>query len=85
MCQLLTLNWQHLLYILYIFLSKHWPVPNKRNLTVQVTKSANYCCTTPANPTGLLLLCEVALGDQYCLKEAKYIKKLPKGKHSTLG
>lgn len=28
-----------------------------------VSKSANYCCTTPNNPTGLLLLCDVALGN----------------------
>lgn len=28
-----------------------------------VSKSANYCCTTPQNSTGLLLLCDVALGD----------------------
>lgn len=28
-----------------------------------VSKSANYCCTTPNNNTGVLLLCEVALGD----------------------
>lgn len=33
-----------------------------------VSKSANYCCTSPQQPTGLLLLCEVALGDVrfYC-------------------
>lgn len=28
-----------------------------------VSKSANYCCTSPNNPTGLLLLCDVALGN----------------------
>jgi hypothetical protein len=28
-----------------------------------VSKSANYCCPAPDNKTGLLLLCEVALGD----------------------
>lgn len=28
-----------------------------------VSKSANYCCTKPSSPTGLLLLCEVALGN----------------------
>lgn len=28
-----------------------------------VSKSANYCNTTPVDPTGLLLLCEVALGN----------------------
>lgn len=28
-----------------------------------VSKSANYCHTSPLNPVGVLLLCEVALGD----------------------
>lgn len=28
-----------------------------------VSKSANYCCTTKKDPVGLLLLCEVALGE----------------------
>jgi poly [ADP-ribose] polymerase len=28
-----------------------------------VSKSANYCCTSPSDPVGLLLLCEVALGN----------------------
>ena len=28
-----------------------------------VSKSANYCATSSSNPTGLLLLCDVALGD----------------------
>lgn len=28
-----------------------------------VTKSANYCFPTRSNPNGLLLLCEVALGN----------------------
>lgn len=28
-----------------------------------VSKSANYCCTSPNNPIGLMLLCEVALGN----------------------
>ena len=28
-----------------------------------VSKSANYCRTSPREPTGLMLLCEVALGD----------------------
>ncbi|KAG7202334.1 hypothetical protein KM043_018664 [Ampulex compressa] len=50
-----------------------------------VSKSANYCCTNSANPTGLLLLCEVALGNMYERYQADYIEKLPKGKHSTLG
>lgn len=50
-----------------------------------VSKSANYCCTTPENNTGLMLLSEVALGDMYELKDAKYIDKLPSGKHSVKG
>lgn len=50
-----------------------------------VSKSANYCCTHSQNPTGLLLLCEVALGNMYERYQADYIDKLPKGKHSTFG
>lgn len=50
-----------------------------------VSKSANYCCTNSNNDTGLLLLCEVALGNMYERHQADYIEKLPKGKHSTLG
>ncbi|XP_077279950.1 poly-(ADP-ribose) polymerase isoform X2 [Temnothorax americanus] len=50
-----------------------------------VSKSANYCCTHSNSPTGLLLLCEVALGNMYERYQADYIEKLPKGKHSTLG
>lgn len=50
-----------------------------------VSKSANYCHTTPSNPTGLILLGEVALGNMYELKAASHITKLPKGKHSVKG
>ncbi|CAK9797855.1 Poly [ADP-ribose] polymerase [Anthophora quadrimaculata] len=50
-----------------------------------VSKSANYCCTNSENPTGLLLLCEVALGNMYERYQADYIEKLPSGKHSTWG
>ncbi|KAI6661255.1 Poly polymerase 1 [Oopsacas minuta] len=49
------------------------------------SKSANYCRTTPSNPTGLMLLCEVALGNMYELTGSKYIQKLPAGFHSTKG
>lgn len=31
-----------------------------------VSKSANYCSTDPANPKGLMLLCDVALGNVSC-------------------
>lgn len=50
-----------------------------------VSKSANYCRTSKADPTGLMLLCEVALGNMYQLLGSEYITKLPKGKHSTQG
>ncbi|XP_057321273.1 poly [ADP-ribose] polymerase-like [Microplitis mediator] len=50
-----------------------------------VSKSANYCCTNSQDSTGLLLLCEVALGNMYERLKADYIEKLPKGKHSTFG
>jgi poly [ADP-ribose] polymerase len=43
-----------------------------------VTKSANYCFTSRENNTGLMLLCEVALGDYYA-------NLLPEGKKSTKG
>nr|XP_053644979.1 poly [ADP-ribose] polymerase 1-like [Cherax quadricarinatus] len=50
-----------------------------------VSKSANYCSTSQSNPTGLILLCEVALGEMYERTQAEYVEKLPKGKHSTKG
>ena len=50
-----------------------------------VSKSANYCFTSTGNPTGLLLLCEVALGDMYERLNAEYVTNLPDGKHSTKG
>uniref|UniRef100_UPI00398EF7A6 poly [ADP-ribose] polymerase 1 n=1 Tax=Pristiophorus japonicus TaxID=55135 RepID=UPI00398EF7A6 len=50
-----------------------------------VSKSANYCHTSQADPVGLILLAEVALGNMYELKRASHITKLPKGKHSVKG
>ncbi|BFZ12172.1 hypothetical protein BsWGS_15210 [Bradybaena similaris] len=50
-----------------------------------VSKSANYCRTTKTDNTGVLLLCDVALGDMYELTHAEHVSKLPKGKHSTKG
>ncbi|KAA0190209.1 hypothetical protein HAZT_HAZT008647 [Hyalella azteca] len=50
-----------------------------------VSKSANYCATSNINPTGLLLLCDVALGNMEKKKSAEYVTKLPGGKHSTMG
>uniref|UniRef100_A0AAV2JNQ0 Poly [ADP-ribose] polymerase n=1 Tax=Knipowitschia caucasica TaxID=637954 RepID=A0AAV2JNQ0_KNICA len=50
------------------------------------SKSANYCFATRQNNVGLLLLCEVALGDANDLLDANYeADKLPPGKHSTKG
>jgi len=51
-----------------------------------VSKSANYCYSSPDNPTGLLLLAEVALGEPYELLGAKTsLKKAPKGFDSVKG
>ncbi|KAF5303926.1 hypothetical protein FQA39_LY01711 [Lamprigera yunnana] len=50
-----------------------------------VSKSANYCCTSPYANTGLMLLSDVALGEMYELHSAKYVDKLPAGKHSVKG
>ena len=50
-----------------------------------VSKSANYCCTSRSNNTGLLLLCDVALGNMYEARKAEYVEKLPPGFHSTKG
>ncbi|CAM6084251.1 unnamed protein product [Calypogeia fissa] len=50
-----------------------------------VSKSAQYCYTSKKNPTGLLLLCEVALGKTKELKSAKYMENPMSGTHSTKG
>lgn len=51
-----------------------------------VTKSANYCFTNPTSNTGLMLLCEVALGDVNEKYYADYYANLlPPGKFSTKG
>ncbi|KAJ6879992.1 hypothetical protein NC652_033359 [Populus alba x Populus x berolinensis] len=50
------------------------------------SKSANYCYANHAAPAGVLLLCEVALGDMAELLCANYdADKLPSGKLSTKG
>uniref|UniRef100_UPI00398E3FA4 poly [ADP-ribose] polymerase 2 isoform X2 n=1 Tax=Pristiophorus japonicus TaxID=55135 RepID=UPI00398E3FA4 len=50
------------------------------------SKSANYCFATREHNVGLLLLCEVALGDSHQLLAADYeADKLPPGKDSTMG
>ncbi|VFQ91204.1 unnamed protein product [Cuscuta campestris] len=50
-----------------------------------VSKSAQYCFTNRNNPVGFMLLSEVALGNIYELKNAQYMDKPPRGKHSTKG
>ncbi|CAI5705016.1 unnamed protein product [Peronospora farinosa] len=54
-----------------------------------VSKSANYCWTTPQNPKGILILAEVALGTLYEAREAEDLTyttlKITKGCDSTLG
>lgn len=51
-----------------------------------VSKSANYCFTNPGNNTGLMILCEVALGDMNEKYYADYYANLlPTGKSSTKG
>eukprot|EP01147_Barroeca_monosierra_P005117 gene5117-156_t len=54
-------------------------------LADMVSKSANYCHCTSSSPSGLLLLCEAALGNMLECTNAEYIERLPKGKHSTFG
>ncbi|GFP85576.1 poly [ADP-ribose] polymerase 2 [Phtheirospermum japonicum] len=50
------------------------------------SKSANYCCSSTTATSGVLLLCEVALGDMAELLAANYhADKLPAGKLSTKG
>ncbi|XP_047966103.1 poly [ADP-ribose] polymerase 2 isoform X1 [Salvia hispanica] len=50
------------------------------------SKSANYCCSSKAASTGVLLLCEVALGDMAELQWANFnADQLPPGKLSTKG
>lgn len=49
------------------------------------SKSANYCYTSINNTAGLLMLCEVALGNSLELQQAQMIQKVPKGIHSVKG
>ncbi|KAF2363710.1 PADR1 domain [Trinorchestia longiramus] len=50
-----------------------------------VSKSANYCGVSGVNSTGLLLLCDVALGNMEKKTRAEFVTKLTGGKHSTMG
>ena len=49
------------------------------------SKSANYIHATEDHPFGLLILCEVALGNIYEIMKAKYMDKPPNGYHSVKG
>ena len=50
------------------------------------SKSAQYCFSSARQPFGLLLVCEVALGNMNEKKTSDFeASKLPKGKHSTKG
>eukprot|EP01117_Protostelium_nocturnum_P006844 TRINITY_DN2453_c1_g1_i6.p1 TRINITY_DN2453_c1_g1~~TRINITY_DN2453_c1_g1_i6.p1 ORF type:complete len:470 (-),score=169.93 TRINITY_DN2453_c1_g1_i6:79-1488(-) len=49
------------------------------------TKSANYCHASKQNPTGILLLCEVSLGNMLRKTQAEMIQKLPAGYDSCMG
>ena len=50
------------------------------------SKSANYCFTSKDNNTGILLLCEVALGNESVKLHADYYAaNLTENKHSTKG
>eukprot|EP00092_Neocalanus_flemingeri_P041435 GFUD01045121.1.p1 GENE.GFUD01045121.1~~GFUD01045121.1.p1 ORF type:complete len:172 (+),score=41.80 GFUD01045121.1:54-569(+) len=50
------------------------------------SKSANYCFTTRSHPVGLLLLCQVSLGNTNKLVVADYeADRLPSGTHSVQG
>ncbi|KAH7372863.1 hypothetical protein KP509_17G025400 [Ceratopteris richardii] len=51
-----------------------------------VSKSANYCYASSSSPLGVLMLCEVALGEMRELQYSDYhADKLPPGKLSTKG
>ena len=50
------------------------------------SKSANYCYTTSDKTTGVMVLCEVALGKKpFTCHKANYVDKLPKGSISCYG
>jgi len=50
-----------------------------------VSKSANYVHATQQHPFGLLILCEVALGNVHCENKAKWFDRAPNGCHSVKG
>lgn len=48
-----------------------------------ISKSASYCFANPANPIGLMILNEIALGKMYQVQRDEYMEKPPLGHHST--
>lgn len=50
-----------------------------------ISKSANYCYTTAQDRTGLVLLCEVALGNTIDKFQASDCRNLPQTAHSVRG
>jgi poly [ADP-ribose] polymerase len=50
----------------------------------RVQKSIAFCHSSKENPTGLLLLADVVLGEQLELKKPEFIERLPQGKSSAL-
>lgn len=50
-----------------------------------VSKSAKYSRPSGSDSTGLMLLCEVALGHMKEFTQAKDVQTLPKGMHSAMG
>jgi len=48
------------------------------------SKAANYCHATRRNPEGLLLLCQVALGEAFEVFSARALKQPPLYHHSVL-
>lgn len=49
-----------------------------------VSKSANYCFTDPRNDTGLMLMCEVALGQSMRLVDAFNVTNIPNEVHQSV-
>jgi poly [ADP-ribose] polymerase len=52
-------------------------------LADMVEKSAAFCHPSPNNRTGLLLLCDTAVGETYDIKKPEYVTELPDGKLAT--
>ncbi|XP_055374840.1 uncharacterized protein LOC129607703 [Condylostylus longicornis] len=50
-----------------------------------ITKSAQYCKASTTDPYGLLILAQVALGDEYVLTKSEKIVNLPYGKNCVKG